>query len=310
MHRRIFLRGALAGSTLLLMGHSPYRRWSQYRALHSVIATDRADARSFPLGERLARRLAARRPDLNATAVRSQDPRTLLSLLKTRQLDLALLRAEDAYQGLHGTGAYASLMTPLRALAGIAPEYLHIVVVAASPVRAIRDLRGERVGIIEEGGRVRAKAERVMATFSLDPEGDVRWESLATEEALPALGAGRVAAFCLEGPLPVPALAAGRRPSGLRLRLVPHGEAVPALVIRHGPIYFRAAVGADRYPDLDAGGDVLGEPRLLVCREDYPAEKARAMVEALAGWEELAPPGTPLPIPLHPALAARPDAPA
>ncbi len=310
MHRRIFLTGALAGSTLLLMGHSPYRRWSQYRALHSVIATDRADARSFPLGERLARRLAARRPDLNATAVRSQDPRTLLSLLKSRQLDLALLRAEDAYQGLHGTAPYADLMMPLRALAGIAPEYLHIVVVAASPVRAIRDLRGERVGVVEEGDRARAKAERVMAAFSLDPEGDVRWESLATEEALPALGAGRVAACYLEGPLPAPVLAAGRRPSGLRLRLVPHGEAVPALGVRHGPIYFRAAVGADRYPELDAGGDVLGEPRLLVCREDYPAEKARAMVEALAGWEELAPPGTPLPIPLHPALAARPDAPA
>jgi len=310
MHRRIFLTGALAGSTLLLMGHSPYRRWSQYRAFHSVIATDRADARSFPLGERLARRLGARRPDLNATAVRSQDPRTLLSLLKTRQLDLALLRAEDAYQGLHGTGPYADLMMPLRALAGLAPEYLHIVVVAASPVRAIRDLKGERVGVVEEGDRARAKAERVMAAFGLNPQSDLRWESLPMDEALPALAAGRVAVCCLEGPLPVPVLAAGRRPSALRLRLVPHGEAVPALVVRHGPINFRAAVGADRYPELDAAGDVLGEPRLLVCREDYPAEKARAMVEALAGWEELAPRGTPLPIPLHPALAARPDAPA
>lgn len=310
MHRRMFLTGALAGSTLFLMGHSPYRRWSQYRALHSVIATDRTDPRSFPLGEWLALRLTARRPDLKATAVRSQDPRTLLSLLKTRQLDLALLRAEDAYQGLHGTALYADLMVPLRVLAGLAPEYLHIVVAGASPVRAIRDLRGKRVGVVEEGDRARAKAERVMAASGLNPEGDVRWEPLPMEGALPALGAGRVVACCLESPLPAPVLAAGRRPSGQRLRLVPHGEAVPALGVRHGPIYFRAAVGADCYPDLDAEGDVLGEPRLLVCREDYPAEKARAMVEALAGWEELAPPGTPFPILLHPALAARPDAPA
>ncbi len=309
MRRRIFLTGALAGSTLLLMGHSPYRRWSLYRARHTVIATDRADAASSPLGERLARHLAARRPDLNATVARSEDPRTLLSLLRSRQLDLALLRAEDAYQGLHGTGPYASLMTPLRALAGLAPEYLHIVVPAPSPVRGIGDLRGQRAGIVEAGGRARAKAERVVAAFGLDPEGDVRWESLATDEGLSALGGGRVAACCLEGPLPAPALAAGRRPAGLRLRLVPHGDAVPALVVRYGPIYFRAAVGADRYPEVEAGGDVLGELRLLVCREDYPAEKARAIVEALVGWEELAPPGTPLPIPLHPALAATPGAP-
>ena len=309
MHRRTFLTGGLAAGASLLMGHSPYRRWSQYRALHTVIVTDRADAGSFPLGERLARHLAARRPDLNPTAARGQDPRTLVSLLKSRQLDLALLRAEDAYQGLHGTGPYASLMMPLRALAGLAPEYLHIVVSAPSPVRGIGDLRGQRVGIVEEGGRARTKAERVAAAFGLDPEGDVRWESLSTDEALAALGADRVVASCLEGSLPAPALAAGRRPAGLRLRLVPHGDAVPALLTRHGPIYFRAALGADRYPEVEAGGDVLGEARLLVCREDYPADKARAMTEALAGWEELAPAGTPLPIPLHPALAATRDAP-
>ena len=48
----------------------------------------------------------------------------------------------------------------------------------------------------------------------------------------------------------------------------------------------RAALEPDRYPDLEARGEVLGEPRLLVCREDYPRERARAITEALAGWEE------------------------
>lgn len=307
MRRRMFLTGALGASAALLMGHSPYRRWSQYRARHTVIATDRVDAGSFPLGERLARHVASRRPDLKAMAARSENPRTLLSLLKSRQLDLAVLRAEDAYQGLYGTGPYASFMMPLRALAGVAPEYLHVVVPAPSPVRAIGDLKGERVGIVEGGGRARVKAERVAAAFGLDPEGDVRWQPLATDEALSALGPGGVVACCLESPLPAPALAPGRRPAGLRLRLIPHGEAVPALVARHGPIYFRASPEIGLYPDLEAVGDVLGEARLLVCREDYPVEKALAVVGALAGWDELAPPRTPLPIPLHPALALTGD---
>lgn len=310
MHRRTFLTGALAAGTSLLMGHSPYRRWSQYRALHSVIATDRADPRSFPLGERLARRLAARRPDLNTTAARSQDPGTLLSLLKTRQLDLALLRAEDAYQGLHGTGPFTTLKMPLRALAGLAPEYLYILVPAPSPVRSMGDLRGQRVGIVAEGGRARAKAERVVAALGLDPQSDLRWEPLGEGEILAALAAGRVAACCFEAPLPATVLATERRPPGLRLRLVSHGEAIAALIARHGPIYLRAIVGLDRYPGLEAGAEVLAEPRLLVCREDYPAEKARVLAEALAGWEELAPPGTPLPIPIHPGLVRSPEAPA
>ncbi len=309
MRRRLLLTGALGTGAVLLTGHSPYRRWSQYRARHTVIVTDRADPGSYPLGERLVRHLVARRPDLNATATRGQDSRTVSSLLKSRQLDLALLRAEDAYQALRGTGPYASLMMPLRALAVVAPEYLHVVVAVPSPVRAIGDLRGKRVGVVEEGGRARAKAQRVAVAFGLDPDGEVGWESLAADKALPALASGRITACCLEGPLPAPALAPGRRPAGLRLRLVPNGDAVPVLVARYGPIYFRAALAADRYADLEAEGDVLGEPRLLVCREDYPAERARAIVEALAGWEDLAPPGTPLPIPLHPALGTPRDPP-
>ncbi|HLE44909.1 MAG TPA: TAXI family TRAP transporter solute-binding subunit [Methylomirabilota bacterium] len=303
MDRRSFLVGAVGVSALFLMGHSPYRKWSQYRALYTVIATDRTDAGSFPLGERLARRLA-RRPDLRATAARSEDARTLLSLLKTRQLDLALLRAEDAHLGLRGTGSYASLMTPLRALAGLAPEYLHVLLPASSPLRAIGDLKGESIGVVEDGGRSRLKSQRVVAAHGLDPERDVRWQRLASDDGLPAMAAGRVGALCLEAPLPAPALDAARRPAGLRLRLLPQGDAVSALAARHGPIYFRAALPADRYPDVEAGGDLLGEARLLVCREDYPLERARAIVEALAGWEELVPAGTPLPIPGHPALPA------
>jgi hypothetical protein len=76
------------------------------------------------------------------------------------------------------------------------------------------------------------------------------------------------------------------------------------LVARYGPVYFPAPLGAERYPDVEAGVEVLAEARLLVCREEYPPERARAVVEALAGWEELAPPGTPLPVPAHPALPA------
>lgn len=310
MDRRVFLTGALAGGSLLLMGHSPYRRWYLYRAQHTVIGTDRTDAGSFPLGERLAAHLAARRPELNATAARSQDSRTLLSLLKSRQLNLALLRAEDAYQGLHGAGPYASLMMPLRALAVLAPEYLHVLVPAPSPVRDMGDLRGQRVGIVEEGSRARDKVERVLAARGLDPQSDVRWESLGEEEPFAALAAGRIAACCFEAPLPAPVLTTERRPIGLRLRLVSQGEAIPALLARYGPIYLRATVGRDRYPDLEAGADVLAEPRLLVCREDYPAEKAGALAEALAGWEELAPRRTPLPIPLHRGLAASAETPA
>src|SRR2546426_1097040 len=102
--RRLLLIGAAAASGTVLMGHSPYRRWSRYRALHTVIATDRTDAGSFSLGERLVAHLHARNPELKPVAARAENAATGLSLLKTSQLALGLPRAEDAYEAVHGAG--------------------------------------------------------------------------------------------------------------------------------------------------------------------------------------------------------------
>jgi TRAP-type uncharacterized transport system substrate-binding protein len=304
MHRRLFLAGAVAASMLPLMGHSPYRKWTQYRARHTVIVTDRSDAESFPLGERLAAHLAARRPELSATASRAQSSATVLSLLRTRQVDVALLRGEDAYQGLHGAGSYAALATPLRALVGVAPECLYVLVPARSEIRTMAQLKGCRVGVVDvSSGRVQNKTRRLAAAAGLDPEVDVRWSALRPSDVAAALDHGEVDVSCLESPLLGPARAFPRLADDRRLRAVAQGDALRVLIDRYGPIYFPASP-EDAEADLQLDGPVLGEVRLLVCREDYPAERAQVLAEALGGWDGLAPRKTPLPIPLHPAVTA------
>lgn len=305
--RRLFLTGAMAASGVLLMGHSPYRRWGQYRALHTVIATDRTDGSSFPLGERLAAHLGARSPELKPVAGRAESATTVLSLLKTSQLDLGLLRAEDAYHAVHGGGSRSDPATSLRALAVLAPEYLYVVVLASSPVRALTNLRGTRVGVVDTGGRAGVRARRLITAAGFDSDGDVRWMSVAAAEAATALSRGAFDAAVLETHSLAPGVALAPA-AGLRLRLVSHGDVVSALVARHGPVYFSAIplAGPDGLVAID--GPILGEARLLVCRADYAPERTRAIAEALRGWSEMAPPDTPLPIPRHAALAD-PDTP-
>jgi uncharacterized protein len=270
--------------------------------------TDRADAGSFPLGERLVAHLAARRPDLKAVVARAESPRTLLSLLKTRQLDLALLRAEDAHLGLRGHDPYSDLAVPLRALAVVAAEYLYPMVVTSSPIQAIADLKGRRVGVVENGGRARLKIQRLATASGLDAESDIRWHGPAADEATAALGRDAIDALVLETPAPAPAMALPSAPDP-GLRLVPHGDAVVALIARHGPIYFPATPSGDAAPTTAAPGRVLGELRLLVCREDHPVERARAIAEALEGWSGPAPADAPLPIPFHAAVQPAPTRP-
>lgn len=300
--RRLFLTGAIGASAVLLMGHSPYRRWAQYRGLHTVIAADRADPPSFPLCERLVARLATRRPELKAIAGRAENAATVGSLLTTRQLDLGLLRADDARHVGRGRGPGPDRATPLLALVAVAPEYLYVLVAAPSPVRALTDLRGRRVGVADSEGRAQVKARRLLAASGLDPDADVRWTSLAAAEGIPALGRGDLDAWVFESPSPGPALGL---PPAHPLRLVPQGPALPALVARHGPIYFPVTPAAVADAAVEVDGPVLAEARILVCRADYPAERARSIVQALEGWSELAPLDTPLPIPRHAAVADR-----
>jgi TRAP transporter TAXI family solute receptor len=304
MLRRLFLAGTVAGGASLLMGHSPYRKWAQYRARHTVIATDGSDAEAPALGEQLAARLVVQRPELNATATRAQSSAAVLSLLRSRQLDVALLRGEDAYQGLHGAGPYTALVTPLCALAGIAPEYLYVLTSAQSTIRTTAELKGRRVGVADAGGRVVIKVRRLVAASGVDPDADVRWSALRAADAVAALDRGEVDAWCLESPASRASAYAMPQPGGgHRLRAVGQGDAVRALIDRHGPVYFAAHPADGAGAGLATDGPVLGEVRLFVCRDDYPAERARTLAVALEGWEGLAPPKTPLPIPLHPAVA-------
>jgi hypothetical protein len=300
--RRLFLTGAVGASAMLLMGHSPYRRWKQYRALHTVIAADHADAGSFPLSERLAARLGTHHPEWKPVASRAQSAATVLSLLKTRQLDLGLLRAEDSYQAVHGAESDLALPT-LRALAALTPEYLFLIVAAGSPVRVLADLKGARLSVVETG-RAAVRGRRLIAAAGLG-DTDVRWTAAAVAgEAIRELTRGAPGACVLESPSLAPGLPAGAPPA-TRLRLVSHGDAVTAVVARHGQVYFPALPLADPDGAVAIDGPVLGEARLLVCRADYPEERARAVAHALRGWNDLASPDTPLPIPLHPALADR-----
>ena len=94
-------RTMLAGAAALVaarpaFAHTPYRQWAVYRRKHLLIGTCRADPESYPLGKRLVSILAANLPDSKARVTRAPDQQRLASLITTEQLDLVLLRYEEA----------------------------------------------------------------------------------------------------------------------------------------------------------------------------------------------------------------------
>jgi TRAP-type uncharacterized transport system substrate-binding protein len=96
MRRRRFLRSGLVATAWLATGaHTPYRQWQVYRQRHLLIGTSRADAPTYPLGQRIAELLTTQLPESSARVTRGPDPWRLASLLTTGQLEVALLSAAD-----------------------------------------------------------------------------------------------------------------------------------------------------------------------------------------------------------------------
>jgi hypothetical protein len=105
-------RFALAGALALLaqrsaIGHTPYKQWDVYRRKHLLIGTCRADPESYPLGKRLVAIIADAIPESHARVTRARDQRRLASLITTGQLELIVLRLDEAARLARGEEPFA-----------------------------------------------------------------------------------------------------------------------------------------------------------------------------------------------------------
>jgi TRAP-type uncharacterized transport system substrate-binding protein len=158
--RRVLLRIALAiaGATLLT-GHSPYRQWYAFRAKHWLIVVAHGDAQASRLADAVCALLAVRLPQSQAMAAEAENERDAVQLLRTHQLELAIVRIGAANDAFSGGGAFRrDGPVPLRT---VAPFGSHLLV-------ALEDYSSE-------------KAEEIAAALA-----GFRWE----DGAVPTDGSG------------------------------------------------------------------------------------------------------------------------
>jgi hypothetical protein len=126
MLRRKFMQaGLIATVWLAASGHTPYRQWQVYRRRHLLIGTSKADAPTYPLGQKVAGLLATHLPESSARVTRGPDPWRLASLLTTGQLEVALLSAGDVAALRGGRAPFAAFgPTELNALFAFGDYFL------------------------------------------------------------------------------------------------------------------------------------------------------------------------------------------
>jgi TRAP transporter TAXI family solute receptor len=299
--RRVLLRLPALAGWVLLSGHAPYRRWEVHRKQRLVIAANGADRTALRLGEGVVRTLVSHWPESRALLATARNTLDVIRLLRSGQLEVAVLAADEALGATVGSPDYGGVKVELRALAVLEPALLHLVA-PRDGISGVSELASRSLGIGAPGKRATAVVRRVLAGFGIEQQ--VRLAEMPVDSAAAALRDRAVAAFAWLDAVPSDVVSQlARAPTG-GIRLLDQGAALREIGVQPQPLYRRAVVPADTYRGVSAPVTMAAVPHLVVALARLAEEVAHHIA-----WALEAPPAADLPIPVHPgASRARAEA--
>lgn len=214
-----------------------------------TIVTGGAQGVYYSYGVGLAEQLELSGAAPHATAVTTEGSLENIRLVASGRADFGFCAADAAADAATGRSNFAGEPQPIRAVARLYDDYIHLVVPAASQLQQPVDLRGQRVAIGSAGSGTALIATRILYAAGLTPVVDVTTSPLGLQDAIAALRGGTIDAFFWSGGLPTAGISdlATTTP----LRLLSLTSVVDALRTVYGSTYRVARVPAGTYPGVE-----------------------------------------------------------
>lgn len=306
MRKLIFL---MIISILIFGIHSA---WAQ-KSVRISIATGGTGGVYYPLGGGMASILSKYIPYLEATAEVTTASVDNCLLVGKGKADLALIMADVGWDAYQGKGKFKEKI-PLRTVAVLYPNNMHIVTIEGTGIEKVSDLKGKRVSTGAPGSGTEVKGLRVLEAYGLDPDKDIKRDRLGVAESAGALKDRKIDAFLWDGGLPTAAITDLAATPGIKIKIIGHADAIPKMREKYGPLYIKGIIPAKTYPGQDTDVPVAVIWNLLICNENMKPDVAYDIVKTLfehktelvavhreARWLSLEPQAAGgSPIPFHP----------
>lgn len=189
---------------------------------------------------------------------------------------MGLTAADAATDAVRGHPPFRSEL-PVRAIASIYDDVMHLVTAGDSPIQQVGDLRGRTISMGAPGSGTALIARRLLAAAELSPT-DLDDVGLGIDASIDALRDGEIDAFFWSGGLPTPGVE--RLSTDMDIQLVPMGELVDAVRDTHGPAYRSAIVPQGTYGSTVSVA-TMAVPNYLVTHTDSDPELVAAVVRLL-----------------------------
>ncbi len=191
-------------------------------------------------------------------------------LLSRGEADYAIIQGDVAVAAFAGDDVFArgGALGNLRAVGGLFPEAIHVVVRPESPIRNLQQLRGRRVAVGAPSSGTRFDAVAVLAAHGVKLEDLAEASEDGPADALARLQRSEIDAAFLTGAAPLRALQQLAVTSGMRLLSL--DDAAVGRIIEARPGLARLSLPTNTYPRQREAVVTVAATALLVTTADAP----------------------------------------
>jgi len=266
----------LAAALALAAGHAR----AEDKTIRLSIATGGTGGVYYPLGGGLANVITQVLPGVEATAEVTSASVDNIKLVGAGKADIAFSLADTAYDGFNGVGKFKEKV-PVRSIAVLYANKSQWVTVESTGIQKMQDLRGRRISTGAPGSGTEIIALRILEAYGLDPDKDVKREKLSVAESVNAIKDRKIDAFFWSGGVPTAAVTDLAATPGMKIKLLDHADAVPALVKKYGPLYVKGIVKAHSYPGQEKDAQVADVWNVLVVNQKMDEKLVHDVVKTL-----------------------------
>ena len=276
-----------------------------------TIATGPADGEYARFGETLVEAVNDVAPNVKLRARASAGSIENAWLLSRGEADYAIVQGDVAAAAFAGQEPFdrGGPLGTLRAVGGLFPEAIHVIVLKDSPIRDIPGLKGQRVAMGQASSGSRFDAVAVLAAHDLRLSDLQEVSDLPLGDALTRLRQKKSDAVFVTAAVPSRALQAFATNPGFRLLSLDPEDA--DAVVHARPGLARITLPPNTYPQQREPVVTVATQALLVTTADAPRGEVQRVTELLlpklvgvpapaAGGAAREGEGPPLPIPVHP----------
>lgn len=228
----------------------------------------------FPaFGEAFAASIRLAEPEIVIETQPSGGSAENIALLRSRQVDLALIQGAYAYPALTAHDGL-TVLAPMYPTPGL------FVVRADGPVQAVDDLRGRAVALGTRNSGLTVLGRDVLAASGIDPDRDIRPVLLDHAGDGPAMVLDRRVAALWGGGLGWPGFVTVAKAEGGARFLGPSDAAIATLLARDSTLR-RLTVPAGSFAGQERAITTASSWSLILARPGFPSETAYRLVATL-----------------------------